>query len=76
MIYRHVYKLENNKIVIQLPESFRNSRNVIVIVEDVGEDRAHKMRLMKGAANDVLFRKDIEEINEDFKSIDPESLEE
>ncbi|HBX49565.1 MAG: hypothetical protein A2275_11570 [Bacteroidetes bacterium RIFOXYA12_FULL_35_11] len=74
MIYRQTYELGNdNRILVTLPEQFRNFKKVLVVVENTDDEKEKKLLLIQQAAKDPLFMTDISEVNEDFKHIDKEN---
>jgi len=75
MIYRQTYNLGNdNRILITLPEQFRNFKKVVVVIENTDDEKEKKLLLIQQAVNDPLFIADISEVNDDFKHIDKEDL--
>lgn len=74
MTYRQVCNIENNQLIINLPDNFRDKKKVLVIVDDSVDTKASKLLLLKEAANDPLFMADIKEVNDDFGDIDHEAL--
>jgi hypothetical protein len=74
MTYRKVCSVENNKVIINLPDDFKGKKQVMVVVDDLADTKAQKLELMKLAAKDPLFLADIKEIQDDFDSIDHENL--
>ena len=71
MTYQKTYNVnQDKKLIIELPEQFSSSKRVHVTIEDVDEDRAAKIELLKKAKNDKLFLADIHEIISDFESAD------
>ena len=74
MTHRQIYNISNNKLVINLPDSFKNKKQVLVTLDDSVETFAEKLALMKQAASDPLFLSDVKEVNDDFGSIDHETL--
>jgi len=70
LIVKYVYNTDNNKqLLINLPDSFRKKRRVLVILDD-SDTKADKLELMKSAKNDPLLQADIEEISKDFEATD------
>ena len=64
MIIKQVYNTENKaQLLINLPDSFRNKRRLLVVLDDSVDARADKLELMKCAKNDPLFQADIQEIS-------------
>ena len=74
MTIRKIVDLINNQLILTLPEGFRGKKKVLVIVDDSIENTSEKISLLKQAATDPLFLADIKEINDDFGSIDHETL--
>lgn len=73
MIVKQIYTTENqSQILINIPESFRGRKYILVVLDDSVDSRAAKLELMKKASNDPLFLSDIEEISSDFKNVDSE----
>jgi molybdopterin biosynthesis enzyme MoaB len=72
MTLRQVYTVENNQLVITLPDSFKGKRTLTVTVEDSIDTNLEKLNLLAQAANDPLFISDVKEIAEDFKTSDTE----
>ena len=73
MTYRHVYRVKDNTLVIELPSSFKG-KEVVVTVDDTPTVQMEKMELMKQAAKDPMYLEDLNEVNDDFKYIDHETL--
>lgn len=75
MRHKKIYEIpEDNKLVIKLPEAFRKNKRLLVIIDDSVDDRVKKIELLKAASNDPAFLQDIEDIENDFKNIDSETL--
>ena len=75
MVYKQIYKTNTeSQLTINLPESFRSRKRVLVILDDSVDSKAAKMDLMKMASNDPLFLADIADISKDFKDVDSEFL--
>ncbi|MBI4648289.1 MAG: hypothetical protein HY738_17320 [Bacteroidia bacterium] len=75
MTYRQTYEIQNEKhLLIRLPKFFKNRKKVVIIIEDEKEEHTKKIKLLKQAIKDPIFLADIEEINDDFKNIDRETL--
>jgi hypothetical protein len=74
MTYRQVCKVTNNQVVVNLPPDFVNRKQVTVVIEDVVNTKAQKLEQLKAALNDPLFLADVKEIQNDFDSIDHETL--
>jgi hypothetical protein len=75
MMFERTYKVkDNNQLVIKLPDSFKSSKRVRVIVEVIDEERKSKIDYLKRAAEDPLFLSDIQEVEDDFQYSDKETL--
>jgi hypothetical protein len=74
MTLKQVYNVNNNQLIINLPEKFNGKKQVMVIVEDIDEVQLDKYSLMKQASIDLLFLSDIKEISSHFKNIDSENI--
>jgi molybdopterin biosynthesis enzyme MoaB len=74
MTIRQVYKVENNQLIIQLPDSFKGKSKLMVTVDDSVDTKVEKLNLLKNAASDPLFLSDILEISDDFSHIDSEKI--
>lgn len=73
MTLKQKYRIKGNQLIIDLPEDLKCSgKEIIVTIEDVSESKMDKMGLMKKAANDPLFLKDIEDVTVDFEITDLE----
>ena len=73
MTVRQKYRIKGDQLIIELPEELKYSgKEIIVTIEDVSDSKINKVELMKKAANDPLFLKDIEEIAVDFEISDLE----
>lgn len=72
MTVTKTYIVSNNQIVIDLPKDFRGKKKVNVTIEDVKSTHEEKFALMEKAISDPLFIQDLNEITEDFKTIDNE----
>ena len=66
-------QVSNQQLVLDLPESFQQKR-VMVIIEDLIGTQASKLELMKQAASDPLYLADQAEVQDDFRSIDGETM--
>ena len=66
-------QVDNQRITLDLPASFRSKR-VTVVVEDIADERAAKLNLMREASTDLLYLADMQEVQADFQAIDGESL--
>ena len=74
MTFRQVCKVTNNQVVVNLPPNFVNKQQVTVVIDDVIDTKSQKLEQLKDALNDPLFLADIKEIQNDFDSIDHETL--
>ena len=74
MTFRQVCKVSNNQIVVNLPPDFIDKKQVTVVIDDVVDTRTQKLERLKAALTDPLFLADIKEIQNDFDSIDHETL--
>jgi len=74
MTIRQICNVIDNQLLIKLPDSFKNKKQVFVIVNDTVDNRAKKIEILKLASVDPLFNADIKEINDDFNAIDSETL--
>ncbi len=73
MTVRQKYRINGDQLIIELPEELKSSgKEIIVTIEDISDSKINKIELMKKAANDPLFLKDIEEIAVDFEISDLE----
>ena len=74
MTYRQVCIINNNQIILTLPADFNGKKQVVVLVDDQIDLRTQKIDQLKQAAKDPIFLSDINEIKNDFDSIDQETL--
>ncbi len=75
MTFEKTYEVKNkHQLVIKLPDHFKSKRKVRVIIEDVEDKRADKIKMLKNALKDPLFLSDINETSEDFKDSDNELI--
>ncbi|MCZ7358208.1 MAG: hypothetical protein O8C66_15610 [Candidatus Methanoperedens sp.] len=67
---------KNHEIKIKVPREFPENETVevILIMKKKQDSFRERIRELKNAAKDKLFLEDMEEISEDFKSIDLEGL--
>lgn len=71
MTVKQIHKIKGDQLIIDLPESLKSSgKEVLVTIEDTTTIQEKKIALMKKAANDPIFLKDLEDIKSDFESID------
>lgn len=66
-------RVSDQQIILDLPDSFQQKR-VMIVVEDIADERADKIKLMRDAANDPLYLADMQEVQADFRAIDGETL--
>jgi hypothetical protein len=74
MTIKQIYEIKNNQLIINLPEGFKNQQKVLVTIDEIKNNKAEKIALLKLAANDPQFLADMEEVNSDFDVIDNETL--
>ena len=68
MTVKQKHRIKGDQLIIELPEELKSSgKEIIVTIEDVSESKMARIELMKKAATDPLFLKDIEEIFSDFE---------
>ncbi len=67
---------KNHEIKIKVPREFPENETVevILIMKKRQDSFRERIRELKNAAKDNLFLEDLEEISEDFRSIDIEGL--
>ena len=71
MTVKQKYRIKGDQLIIELPDELKSSgKEIIVTIEDLSESKINKLELMKKAAKDPLFLKDIEEIASDFEISD------
>jgi len=73
MTYRQVYKVTEDRLTITIPPAFKD-KQVTVTIDDMANGQKDKLSLMKQAARDPLYLADLNEVNDDFKNIDHETL--
>lgn len=73
MTWKKIVRVSDQQIILDLPDSFQQKR-VMIIVEDIADERADKIKLMRDAANDPLYLADMQEVQADFRAIDGETL--
>lgn len=74
MTYKIICPVKNNQVIVTLPPDFIDKRQVTIYVDDQVDVRSQKLESLRTASNDPLFLADIKEIQEDFDSIDHETL--
>ena len=70
MTASQVYSINNNQIIIDLPEKFRGKEKLLITIDDHVETKSEKLLKLKDAQNDPLFLADIKEIEKDFEAIE------
>jgi hypothetical protein len=73
MIWKKIVRVNDQQVILDLPASFQQKR-VIIVVEDITDERATKVRLMQQAAADPLYLADLNEAQTDFRIVDDETL--
>lgn len=74
MKVKQKHKIKGDKLVIELPENLKFSgKEIIITIEDNESFQKEKLDLMKKAATDALFLKDIQDTVSDFEVSDFES---
>jgi len=73
MTYQSHFKVSDNNLIIKLPSGF-NNKEVLVTITDTESHEAEKISLMKQAAKDPLYLADLKEVNDDFESIEHETI--
>jgi hypothetical protein len=75
MTFEKTYDIrKNNQLIIHLPDSFKSSKKVRVIIQEIDENRSAKISILKKASTDPLFLSDIAETYSDFENSDNELL--
>lgn len=74
MTLKKVYQITGSELVIHLPDTFRDKKKVLVVIDDSIDTVDKKLDLLKKAAFDPVFLKDVKEISEDFAAVENESL--
>ena len=72
MTLKQICNVKDNRLIINLPQSFKEGRRVMVIIDDELNVREDKMVLMQKAAKDPLYLADMAEVEEDFDFADSE----
>jgi molybdopterin biosynthesis enzyme MoaB len=70
MTVRQIHHIQNNQIIINLPDDFKYAKEVIITIDDHLDESSKKMLLMQQAKNDLLFQQDLKEVEDDFKFLD------
>ncbi|MBX2931597.1 MAG: hypothetical protein KF781_06620 [Chitinophagaceae bacterium] len=74
MTLTKIYQVENDKVVIDLPEAFKNKKQLLITLNDVTDSKIHKLNMLKKAAKYPLFLADVAEINNEFSTVEHENL--
>lgn len=74
MTFEKTYTNKNNELIIRLPVKFKSIKKVRVKIEELETDRDQKLRLLKMAVTDPMFNADVEEMSEDFRFSDKETV--
>jgi molybdopterin biosynthesis enzyme MoaB len=70
MTVRQIHQIQNNQVIINLPDDFKNAKEVIITIDDHLDERSKKMLMMQQVKNDLLFQQDLKEVEDDFKFLD------
>ena len=73
MTWKKVIRVDSQQVVLDLPASFRRKR-VMIVVEDITDEREAKLKLMEEAATDPLYLSDMIDVQNDFQAIEGETL--
>ena len=73
MTWKKVIRVDSQQVVLDLPASFRRKR-VMIVVEDITDEREAKLKLMEEAATDPLYLSDMIDVQNDFQAIKGETL--
>ncbi len=73
MTWKKIVRVDNQQVILDLPNSFRQKR-ILIVVEDLVDERADKFNLMREASTDPLYLADMEEVQTDFRAIDGETV--
>lgn len=69
MVLKQIYNTDNkDQLLINLPESFRKKKRILVVIDDSVDSKTEKMERMKMATKDPLFIADIERVTDDFRN--------
>jgi len=74
MTYKIICPVKNNQVIVTLPWDFKDKELVTIYVDDEVDTKSWKLETLKMALNDPLFLADIKEIQQDFDSIDHETI--
>jgi hypothetical protein len=70
MTLTKIFNVENNQVIINLPDNFKGKTQLSITMEDLDELKLKKLNAMQLAKNDPLFLEDILDIQNDFKAVD------
>jgi molybdopterin biosynthesis enzyme MoaB len=70
MTLRQIHHIKNNQVIINLPDDFKNVKEVFITIDDSMDAHSKKLMLMQQAKNDKLFQQDLKEVSDDFKHLD------
>ena len=71
MLVRQICDVSNTGILtIKIPEIFREKKKLLIVIDDCISPS--KIELLKKAASDPLFLKDIADVENDFENTDKE----
>jgi hypothetical protein len=73
MTYQQTIKVTDNTLIIKLPYEFKD-KQVVVTVDDMASGQRDKILLMREAVKDPMYIADLNDVNDDFKNIDHETL--
>ncbi len=75
MIVKQIYNTNNKtQLMINLPDTFRQKRRILVVLDDSIDIKTEKLDLLKNASTDPLFLADIDSVSRDFRNVDSELL--
>ncbi len=75
MIVKQIYNTYNKtQLIINLPDTFRQKRRILVVLDDSIDIKTEKLDLLKNASTDPLFLADIDSVSRDFRNVDSELL--
>lgn len=73
MTVKQKHRIKGDQLIIELPQGLKTSgKEILATMQDVSEINMDKVELMKKAATDPLFLKDIKDISIDFEFSDLE----
>lgn len=72
MTRKIVNTINQDKIIIDLPDYLKNKNKILVILEEIDKSQEQKLMELQEAKNDPLFQKDVSDVIEEFKYIDSE----